>query len=63
MGIGEILRHFQCPWGPIAVIIALFVTYGGVILPTLTFMTCRLLIALADATAHLCLCWWYDAEQ
>lgn len=57
IGIGEIFTTLSAALGgPIAVIITLVVTYGGIIMLNLDLYTDLppILIALADATAHLC---------
>lgn len=57
IGIGEIFTTLSAALGgPIAVMITLLVTYGGVIILNLDLYTDlpSILIALADATAHLC---------
>lgn len=57
IGIGEIFTTLTAALGgPIAVIIMLLVTYGGVIILNIDLYADLppMLIALADATAHLC---------
>lgn len=57
IGIGEIFTTLSAALGgPIAVIIMLLVTYGGVIMLNIDLFTdvSPIYIALADATAHLC---------
>jgi hypothetical protein len=57
IGIGEVFTLLSTALGgPIAVIITLLVTYGGVILLNIDLYTDLppISIALADATAHLC---------
>lgn len=57
IGIGEIFTTLSAALGgPIAVMITLLVTYGGVIILNIDLYTDLppILIALADATAHLC---------
>lgn len=57
IGIGEIFTTLSAALGgPMAVMITLLVTYGGVIMLNLDLYTdpSPILLAFADATAHLC---------